>query len=392
MGCGASARNATTVSGDGGLPMKEVKSWGHEQVPQENNEEEFVLNFEPLKDLWFQTENISKGRSLVLTKDCINSYSKFIMAWYKKFAPGTRDMSWKHCLESLKAAEVDFENETLRNHFFEVVGYPEDEENEAEVKELKCTPGDFACILVRIANSVAIQNSGADNSGLQAQFERFLANVKIKLGGTLEQIFDLGPDKTKIRDDSFFLPPKSFIGSNKVVYLTIGTGKEDVWGKVKIRLNTEVTPVTSYNFYSLCLGNRGNGELTGKPLTFANSRFHRIVKGSFVQGGDITIGDGYGGESVYGGEFNDENFNLKHETEGVVSSANNGPNTNSSQFFITTSSQTQLDEENVVFGNVIEGLDIVKRIENDIGTDEDDCPLKKIFILDCGEILKSVAV
>ena len=391
MGCGASARQ-TAVSDDGGLPMKEVESWGHDQVLQEYCKDEFVLNFEPLKDLWFQTENISKGRSLVLTKDCINSYSKFIMAWYQKFAGATRDMTWKQCLESLKAAEVDFEEDTLRNHFFEVVGYPEDEEDETEVAKLKCSPGDFACVLVRIANSVAIQNSGADNSGLQAQFVRFLATVKIKLGGTLEQIFDLGPDKRKIRDESFFLPPKSFIGSEKIVYLTIGTGKEDVWGKVKIRLDTEVTPVTSYNFYSLCLGNRGNGELTGKPLTFANTCFHRIVEGSFVQGGDITIGDGYGGESVYGGEFNDENFNLKHENGGVVSSANNGPNTNSSQFFITTSPQLQLDGENVVFGNVVEGLDIIKRVENDVATDEDDCPLQKIFILDCGEVSKSVAV
>ena len=201
MGCGASAR-ATTVSDDSGLPMKEVKSWGHEQV-QEYCKDEFVLNFEPLKDLWFQTENISKGRSLVLTKDCINSYSKFIMAWYQKFAGATRGMSWKQCLESLNAAGSFFEEDTLRNHFFEVVGYPEDEENETEVEKLKCSPGDFACILVRIANSVAIQNSGADNSGLQAQFVRFLATVKIKLGGTLEQIFDLGPDKRKIRTSLF---------------------------------------------------------------------------------------------------------------------------------------------------------------------------------------------
>ena len=101
----------------------------------------------------------------------------------------------------------------------------------------------------------------------------------------------------------------------------------------------------------------------------------------FVQGGDITLGDGYGGESVYGGDYNDENFDLKHDSEGIVSSANNGPNTNSSQFFITTVPTPHLDNENVVFGNVIEGIEIVKRVATEVDTDEDDVPLSKIYIL-----------
>jgi cyclophilin family peptidyl-prolyl cis-trans isomerase len=399
MGCGASVQNPQDDSK--GLPIKEIQNWGHDNNSSNNNnnmepldsDEKDIINldlkFEPLKELW-TSEDMPKGKSLVLLKDCILSYSNFIATLYKKFAikHKGKKMLVSEFVASIKECEIDLDDDTIINHLFEIVGYPEDEDDLNEISKISCAVGEFASALVRVGNSLAIQNSGVDNSGLRLQFINLLQIIKTKMGGELESIYNNGPDQSKIRNESFFLPPSDFKGTVKIVYLTLGTSENDIWGKVKIKLNTDVTPITSYNFYSLCTGNNDRiGELSNKPLTLNGSSFHRIVKNSFVQGGDITLGDGYGGESVYGGDYNDENFDLKHDSEGIVSSANNGPNTNSSQFFITTVPTPHLDNENVVFGNVIEGIEIVKRVATEVDTDEDDVPLSKIYILDCGEIL-----
>ena len=394
MGCGASIQRNPD---DGkGLPMKEVENWGHDNNNNQrsvvnNNVKEniqFNLKFEPLKELW-TSEDMPKGKALVLLKDCINSYSKFLIAFFNQFSNSDKEkMSLIEFNNCMKTCGIDLDEDTMKNHLFEIVGYPEDEDDAEELSKITCTVGEFASALVRIANSLAIQNSGADNSGLKKQFLDLIIIIKTKLKGELETIYNEGPNQSKIRNEAFFLPPNDFKGTSKIVFLTLGTSNDDIWGKVKIKLNTEITPITSYNFFSLCTNNENSiGELSNVPLSLKGSSFHRIVKNSFIQGGDITGGDGYGGESIYGGDYNDENFELKHDVEGILSSANNGPNTNSSQFFITTSPQAQLDGENVVFGNVIEGIDIVKRVENDINTDEDDVPLSKICILDCGEVL-----
>ncbi|XP_057494658.1 peptidyl-prolyl cis-trans isomerase CYP40-like isoform X2 [Actinidia eriantha] len=104
-----------------------------------------------------------------------------------------------------------------------------------------------------------------------------------------------------------------------------------------------------------------------------------------VQGGDISAGDGTGGESIYGLKFDDENFELKHERKGMLSMANSGPNTNGSQFFITTTRTSHLDGKHVVFGKVVKGMGIVRSIEH-VTTGETDCPTVDVTIADCGEI------
>ena len=114
-------------------------------------------------------------------------------------------------------------------------------------------------------------------------------------------------------------------------------------------------PKTVENFADLCAGNKGVSKLSGKELTYKNSIFHRIIPGFMAQGGDFTNGDGTGGESIYGEKFADENFKLHHTKPMLLSSANAGPNTNGSQFFITFKNTPWLDGHHVVFGEVLSG-------------------------------------
>ncbi|KAL8433218.1 hypothetical protein ACSSS7_004003 [Eimeria intestinalis] len=153
--------------------------------------------------------------------------------------------------------------------------------------------------------------------------------------------------------------------------------------RIVMELFADKTPKTAENFRCLCTGEKGTGR-SGKPLHYKGSTFHRIIPQFMLQGGDFTRGNGTGGESIYGEKFADENFMLRHDKPFLLSMANAGPNTNGSQFFITTVVCDWLDGKHCVFGQVTEGQDVVKAIEQ-VGTSSGK-PKQEVTIVDCGQL------
>jgi len=165
--------------------------------------------------------------------------------------------------------------------------------------------------------------------------------------------------------------------------ITIGNANENNGGRITFELFKDVVPRTAENFRALCTGEKGVGK-SGKNLHFKGSSFHRIIPGFMCQGGDFTKGNGTGGESIYGNKFEDENFKLTHTAPGILSMANAGKNTNGSQFFICTAKTPWLDGKHVVFGKVLDGIEVVRKMEA-VGTDS-GTTRKEVKIVDCGEL------
>ncbi len=166
----------------------------------------------------------------------------------------------------------------------------------------------------------------------------------------------------------------NIVNSDKIFFDISISGKAQ--GRIVFKLFCKIVPKTCENFIKLSTGELGFG--------YKGNTFHRVISDFMIQGGDYTNSNGSGGKSIWGGIFNDENFQIKHNKAGLISMANRGRNTNGSQFFITTNPCEWLDGKHVVFGEVCEGMDIVDKIQK-LGN-ENGTPSEEIKIIECGKL------
>lgn len=351
------------------------------------------FNFAAVKSLWFTAAHGSRGRALVELKDIVQCLLPIFQDLYLRF---TSEQNNGMCVSDFRtfveSSKCGIDDSFIDSNFYECTRYPVDEEDADDVAAIRADVGQFASAVVRIANACALQDTGESDKGLREQLAEWVSMCSGALQVSSEALqnalgsTDLG---CWMRDAAFFEPPPSFLNSMPHVYLDLAIetspGSVQDVGRVVIELNGKITPKAAYNFLCLCTGERGLGEVTRLPLCFRGSSFHRVISNMCIQGGDIADLDGFGGESVYGGEFSDENFTLPHSSAGVVSMGNTGPDTNTSQFFITLRPAPHLDSENCAFGKVISGMESVHQVSK-LSVDDDFRPLQRCFVKDCGKL------
>tara|TARA_B110000967_G_C18813593_1_gene524948 strand:- start:481 stop:1170 length:690 start_codon:yes stop_codon:yes gene_type:complete len=198
------------------------------------------------------------------------------------------------------------------------------------------------------------------NNNIDVDKELFLANMSKEQLDNIKSDTDIKMPDKKLKTES-----------NLIMKLRID-GLEDIQS-VELKLYDDVVPLTCKNFRTIATKGINN-------KTYNGNIFHRVIKGFMLQGGDIINNDGTGSISIFGDSFEDENFTVKHNKKGLLSMANSGPDTNGSQFFITTDATPHLDGKHVVFGEVIKGYNIIEYIEN-LSTDSSDKPYQSITIV-----------
>jgi len=176
---------------------------------------------------------------------------------------------------------------------------------------------------------------------------------------------------------------KSFLSDKKhdFVFLDISIGSTP-HGRIVIELFSDKVPKTCANFRCLCSGENGESKESGYRLCYLSTLMHRVVPNGWIQGGDLWLKRGNGGESVYGKTFEDENFSIPHDRRGIVGMANKGKHTNGSQFYITLKPANWMNNKCVAFGQVIEGTKTIEAIEN-LKT-ENERPLENVSVTSCG--------
>ena len=190
-------------------------------------------------------------------------------------------------------------------------------------------------------------------------------------------------NKSSIIDNNNIKNEIEIISKSNVFFeITVGN---KLMGKVVIELFDEDVPLTCNNFRHLC----SNGIKNKKTPAYKNTKINCVIKNFMIQGGDVINNNGTSGYSIYGKYFDDENFNLKHNQEGLISMANCGKDKNNSQFFILTKRNgcEQLDNKYVVFGIIISGYDIIKNIEN-VKVDNNNKPVNECYISNCGLVVE----